>query len=162
MEQNGLIDKTNGEKFSPKVKSRFLLRYGNIPSFAVNKISELKFGYDMAGNRIWEDITISIYDVISPHVAESVMNVINKQEAETSNVVTDMERDSEQVRPQGISADIIILDEAGAIVSNYKLINPYIQRASFGDFDWSSDKVNNITIIVDVDDIEITNGEKED
>ncbi len=139
------------DKFEPRLKNRFILEIDGIPSFLIKgaarpsiTIDEVELPhinitkYSM-GKVSYDEISLTLYDPISPSGAQIVMNWIRAHhEAETG-------RDGYGAMYQK-DVTILELGPVGDKISAWTLKKAWIKSANFGELDWGDATAQEITI----------------
>ena len=142
-EEKKLIDELNKNiedwKVEPIMKNRFVLDFGDFERFTMINVSKLNF--DVIDDKTyWDNITIDLYNCISPNVVYQMFETIKLQK---------------QNNYEAPDAKILLLGPMGDIVMTYRLINPIITGGSLGDFSWENAEPNIITMCVKIDDLKL-------
>tara|TARA_X000001382_G_scaffold70773_1_gene49318 strand:+ start:165 stop:650 length:486 start_codon:yes stop_codon:yes gene_type:complete len=142
--------------FEPKVKNRFIMYFEDIPSFMVKAASAPSFTDDsikldhinsyrkIRGKRNWNDLSLTLYDPITPSGAQAVM-----EWARTGyESVTGRAGYSDFYKK-----DITLnqLGPVGDIVGEWIIKGAFITEANFGDYDWSDAEVVDISLTLSMD-----------
>ena len=142
--------------FEPKLQNRFLMSIDGIPSYLIKKVSRpsVTFGEivldhinvkrKLKGKANWDNITIDLYDPVTPSGAQAVMEWIRL----SHEAVTGRDGYSDFYKKQ---IHIKTLGPVGDIVEEWILKGAYVQNATFGDMDWTSDTPVNISLTIVMD-----------
>lgn len=132
--------------FEPKMKNRFLffLDPAGPPSYIVNTAQRPTFNMDpiavdyiniqrkFKGKATWSNITITLYDPITPVGAAAVETWIrnhhHNSQTGKEGYAADYKRD---LRFDSVGAD-------GEVIETWKLAGAFIANVNYGDFDWST------------------------
>lgn len=129
--------------FEPKVANRFIFYVDGIPSFLINKASspsfdagEIKLDHinvyrKVKGKVNWGDVTLSLYDPITPSGTQSVMEWFRL----SHESVTGRDGYSDFYKKDCTMA---ILGPVGDIVGEWILKGAFIKSSNFGEYDWSN------------------------
>ena len=142
--------------FEPKVQNRFIMYFQDIPSFMVKSVStpsftdeEVKLDHintyrKIRGKRNWENIDMTLYDPITPSGAQAVMEWARL----SYESVTGRAGYSDFYKQ-----DVVLnqLGPVGDIVGEWIIKGAFIVNASFGDYDWSSSDVAEISVTLAMD-----------
>ena len=142
--------------FEPKVQNRFIMYFQDIPSFMVKSVStpsftdeEVKLDHintyrKIRGKRNWENIDMTLYDPITPSGAQAVMEWARL----SYESVTGRAGYSDFYKQ-----DVVLnqLGPVGDIVGEWIIKGAFIVDASFGDYDWSSSDVAEISVTLAMD-----------
>ena len=130
--------------FEPKVQNRFIMYIDGIPSYIVKGISGLGFDQGeitlnhinvyrkIKGKLRWNDVTLSLFDPITPSGAQAVMEWVRLHHES----VTGRDGYSDFYKKD------IILDlvgPVGDIISEWVIKGAFIKSSTFGDLDWDND-----------------------
>ena len=137
--------------FEPKVQNRFVMLIDNIPSFMVKnvkaptftdnviKLDHINSYRKIRGKREWDDMTMTLYDPVTPSGAQAVMEWA-RQGYES---VTGRAGYSDFYKKD---LTLNILGPVGDIVEKWTLYGTYIQDATFGDLDFTTSDPVEITL----------------
>jgi hypothetical protein len=142
--------------FEPKVQNRFIMYFQDIPSFMVKSVStpsftdeEVKLDHinsyrKIRGKREWNNIDMTLYDPITPSGAQAVMEWARL----SYESVTGRAGYSDFYKQ-----DVVLnqLGPVGDIVGEWIIKGAFIVDASFGDYDWSSSDVAEISVTLAMD-----------
>ena len=142
--------------FEPKVQNRFIMYFQDIPSFMVKSVStpsftdeEVKLDHintyrKIRGKREWNNIDMTLYDPITPSGAQAVMEWARlSYESVTGRAgYSDFYKQDVVLNQLGPVADI---------VGEWIIKGAFIVDASFGDYDWSSSDVAEISVTLAMD-----------
>ena len=143
--------------FEPKVQNRFILYVSGIPSFFIKGLSGLEITNDeillnhiniqrkVKGRSKWNDVTMTLYDPITPSGAQAVMEWVRLGHES----VTGRDGYSDFYKKD---LTIDILGPVGDIVSEWILKGAFIKSAKFSDLDWGQDATaQEITLSIAMD-----------
>tara|TARA_E500000318_G_C3560046_1_gene212977 strand:+ start:632 stop:1117 length:486 start_codon:yes stop_codon:yes gene_type:complete len=142
--------------FEPKVQNRFILNMNGIDAFLVKNISapsftdeEIKLDHintyrKIRGKREWENIDMTLYDPITPSGAQEVMDWARL----SYESVTGRAGYSDFYKKE---LTLNILGPVGDIIGEWIIKGAFIVNADFGDYDWSSSEVVDLTMTVAMD-----------
>jgi len=142
--------------FEPKVQNRFVLYVDGIPSFLVKNVSAPEFTDEVIkldhinsyrkirGKREWADITITLYDPITPSGAQAVMEWARL----SYESVTGRAGYSDFYKKD---LTLNILGPVGDIVGEWVIKGGFVTTADFGDYDWSNSEVVDVSLTVAMD-----------
>ena len=142
--------------FEPKLQNRFLMYIDGIESYLIKKISRpsVTFGEivldhinikrKLKGKANWDNITCDLYDPVTPSGAQAVMEWIRlSHESVTGrDGYSDFYKKDVYIRTLG---------PVGDIVEEWILKGAFVQNASFGDMDWTSETPANINMTIVMD-----------
>jgi len=143
--------------FEPKIPNRFIMYVDGIPAYLIKAISAV--GFDQAetvlnhinvyrkikGKTRWNDITMTMFDPITPSGAQAVMEWVRLHHES----VTGRDGYSDFYKKD---VTIDILGPVGDIVSEWIIKGAFIKSATFGDYNWDTDNVaTNLTITLGMD-----------
>ena len=142
--------------FEPKVQNRFVLISDAIPTFMVKNLSAPEFTDEVIkldhinsyrkirGKREWQDITMTLYDPITPSGAQAVMDWARL----SYESVTGRAGYSDFYKKE---LTINILGPVGDIVGEWIIKGAFVTQADFGDFDWSNSEVVDVSLTIAMD-----------
>jgi hypothetical protein len=143
--------------FEPKVQNRFIMYVDGIPSFMIKGISavgfdqgEIKLNHiniyrKIKGRTSWNDITMTLYDPITPSGAQAVMEWVRLGHES----VTGRDGYSDFYKKD---ITINVIGPVGDIVSEWVIKGAYIKSGNFGDYNWDTDAAaQNISITLAMD-----------
>jgi hypothetical protein len=143
--------------FEPKIPNRFIMYVDGFPSYIIKGISAV--GFDQAetvlnhinvyrkikGKTRWNDITMTLFDPITPSGAQAVMEWVRLHHES----VTGRDGYSDFYKKQ---IKIDILGPVGDIVSEWVIEGAFIKSATFGDYSWDTDNVAiNLSVTLGMD-----------
>lgn len=142
--------------FQPKVQNQFILKIDGQYSWYVKKVSgigfedgEIKLDYinsykKLRGKRSWNDVTLNLYDPISPSAAQETMDWARLgYESLTGRAgYSDFYKKT---------LTLEVLGPVGDVVSEWIIEGAFIKSYSQGDFDWASPEAIEMTITVGCD-----------
>jgi len=143
--------------FEPKVANRFIMRVDGIPAFMIKSISavgfdqgEIKLNHiniyrKIKGRMQWNDITMTLYDPITPSGAQAVMEWVRLHHES----VTGRDGYSDFYKQD---VTIEVLGPVGDIVSEWVIKGSFIKSANFGEYNWDTDAAAiNLTVTLGMD-----------
>ncbi len=143
--------------FEPKQANRFVLYMDGIPSFMIKKVSAITLEQGIVildhinierkvkGKSKWSDVTLSLYDPITPSGAQAIMEWVRLHHES----VTGRDGYSDFYKKD---LTVNVLGPVGDIVSEWVLKGAFITNANFGDYDWTSaDTAVELTFTVAID-----------
>jgi len=142
--------------FEPQVQNRFIMYIDGIPSYLVKKASapgfdagevvldHINIQRKLKGKVKWNDITLALYNPITPSGAQAVMEWARL----AHESVTGRDGYSDFYKK-----DITLnaLGPVGDIVGEWILKGAYIKTATFGEYDWSSEAALELAVTLAVD-----------
>ena len=143
--------------FEPKQANRFILYMDGIPSFIVKGVSAVSLTQGevilnhmnvqrkVKGKTTWNDITMTLFDPITPSGAQAVMEWVRLHHES----VTGRDGYSDFYK-KDLRLDV--LGPVGDIVSEWILKGAFVKEATFGDYNWDSEneaKQIEVTLAVD-------------
>lgn len=143
--------------FEPKVKNRFILYLDGIPAYlikAVNGIGfdqgEIKLNHinvyrKVKGKLTWNDITLNLYDPITPSGAQAVMEWVRLHHESVTgrNGYSDFYKKD---------LTVCVLGPLGDIVGEWIVKGGFIKSANFGDYNWDTEaEAQNIEMTIGMD-----------
>ena len=142
--------------FEPIVNNRFIMYIDGIPSYMIRKadapgvtLDEIKLDHinvyrKIKGKALWRDISLSLYQPISPSGAQAVMEWIRL----SHESVTGRDGYSDFYKKD---VNLSVLGPVGDVVSEWILKGAFIKEANFGNFDWSSTDPTELTVNLGMD-----------
>lgn len=129
--------------FEPVVANRFVMYVDGIPTFMIKKadapgitLGETKLDHinvyrKLKGKAEWKNITLSLYNPISPSGQQVVMEWVRLHHESVTgrNGYSDFYKKD---------VNLSILGPVGDIVSEWIIKGAFIMEANFGAYDWSS------------------------
>ena len=142
--------------FEPKLQNRFLMDIEGIPAYLVKKVSRpsITFGEvvldhinvkrKIKGKANWDNITMDLYDPVTPSGAQHVMEWIRL----SHESVTGRDGYSDFYKKD---VTFNVLGPVGDKIEEWTLKGAYITDAQFGDLDFSSSEPVEITVTLRYD-----------
>ena len=144
-------------EFEPKIPNRFIMYVDGFPSYIIKAISAVGFDQSetvlnhinvyrkIKGKTRWNDITMTLFDPITPSGAQAVMEWTRLHHES----VTGRDGYSDFYKKD---VTIDILGPVGDIVSEWVIKGAFIKSATFGDYNWDTDNVaTNLTVVLGMD-----------
>ena len=142
--------------FEPKVANRFIMYIDGVPSFLIKgvkrpsinmnvvKMDHINIYRKLKGKSEWEDVTVTLYDPVTPSGAQTVMEWIRLSHESVSG------RDGYgDFYKKDVS--IQVLGPVGDVVEEWTLKGAFISQADFGELKWDDQEPLNITITLSMD-----------
>jgi len=144
--------------FEPKVQNRYILSMADtkIPGYMIKTTSAPGFTDEevvlhhintyrkIRGKRTWRDLSMTLYDPITPAGSEFVMEWARL----SYESVTGRAGYSDFYKK---NLTLNILGPVGDIVGEWLIKGAFIKEANFGDYDWSSSETVEISMTVAMD-----------
>jgi hypothetical protein len=143
--------------FEPKVQNRFIMYVDGIPAYIIKGVNGLGFEQGeivlnhinvyrkVKGKLRWNDVTLSLYDPITPSGAQAVMEWVRLHHES----VTGRDGYSDFYK-KDIVLDIV--GPVGDIVSEWVLKGAFVKTADFGELNYDNDAAaQNITLTLGMD-----------
>ena len=143
--------------FEPKVQNRFIMYVDGFPSYIIKSVSGMGFSQDeitlnhintyrkVKGKLKWNDLSLSLYDPITPSGAQAVMEWTRLPHES----VTGRDGYSDFYKKD---LTIDILGPVGDIVSEWIVKGAFIKSAEFGEYNWDNDTAaQSLTLTVGMD-----------
>ena len=142
--------------FEPKVQNRFIMYIDGIPSYMVKSVSAPNFTDNVIkldhinsyrkirGKREWDNMSLSLYDPITPSGAQAVMEWARLG----YESVTGRAGYSDFYKKD---VTLNILGPVGDIVGEWIIKGAFVESSNFGDYDWSSDEAINVELNIAMD-----------
>jgi len=142
--------------FEPKVQNRFVMLIDGIPSFMVKnvkaptftdnviKLDHINSYRKIRGKREWDDMTMTLYDPVTPSGAQAVMEWARLG----YESVTGRAGYSDFYKKD---LTLNILGPVGDIIGEWVMKGAFIQTADFGQYDWSNSEVVDLSMTISMD-----------
>ena len=142
--------------FEPKQANRFIMYVDGIPSYMIKEFGEVKIEQaevtlnhinvqrKVKGKSTWSDVTMKLYDPITPSGAQAVMEWVRLHHES----VTGRDGYSDFYKKD---VDFQLVGPVGDIIEEWKLKGAFIQDATFGDLDFGSSDPVDITLTLRYD-----------
>ena len=143
--------------FEPKVANRFIMYVDGMPSYTIKQVSS--FSVDQSeivlnhintqrkikGRAKWSDVTLTLYDPITPSGAQAVMEWVRLHHES----VTGRDGYSDFYK-KDITLDV--LGPVGDIVSEWIIKGAFVKAAEFGEYNWDNEAAaQNLTVTIGMD-----------
>lgn len=143
--------------YEPQVENRFIFEIDGIPAYLIKKANAPGFDANeitlehiniyrkVKGKVRWKDVTIELYNPITPSGAQAVMEWARL----AHESVTGRDGYSDFYKKD---CTMSILGPVGDVVSEWKLKGAFVKSADFGNFDWGSGEAAvtiNVTLALD-------------
>ena len=143
--------------FEPKIPNRFIMYVDGFPSYIIKAISAVGFDQSetvlnhinvyrkIKGKTRWNDITMTLFDPITPSGAQVVMEWVRLHHES----VTGRDGYSDFYKKD---ITFNVLGPVGDKVEEWKLVGAFITSADFQEMDWSDDgaaQMINLSISID-------------
>ena len=143
--------------FEPKQANRFILYMDGIPSFIIKGISAVSLTQGevilnhinvlrkVKGKTVWNDITMTLFDPITPSGAQAVMEWVRLHHES----VTGRDGYSDFYKKD---LTLNVLGPVGDIVSEWIIKGAFVKEATFGDYSWDTEnEAKQIEVTLGVD-----------
>ena len=142
--------------FEPTVQNRFIMYVDGIPSFMIKaasapnvdlkevKIDHINVYRKIKGKAEWADMTLSLYNPISPSGQQAVMEWIRL----SHESVTGRDGYSDFYKKD---LNLSILGPVGDVVSEWIIKGAFVKTANFGSYDWSNQDAVTIELSIGMD-----------
>ena len=143
--------------FEPKQQNRFILYMDGMPTYMVRGLSsigltqnKITLNYinvlrNIKGKTVWDDVTLTLYDPITPSGAQAVMEWVRLGHVS----VTGRDGYSDFYKKD---LTLNVLGPVGDVVSEWVLKGAIITAAQFGDFSYENvDTVQEISLTMAID-----------
>ena len=143
--------------FEPKQANRFILYMDGIPSFIVKGLSAVSVTQGevilnhinvlrkVKGKTVWNDITMTLFDPITPSGAQAVMEWVRLHHES----VTGRDGYSDFYKKD---LNLNVFGPVGDIVSEWIIKGAFIKEATFGDYNWDTEnEAKQIEVTLGVD-----------
>ena len=142
--------------FEPKVQNRFIMIVDGIPSYIIKGVGSVGFAQEeivlnyintyrkIKGKLKWNDLTLTLFDPITPSGAQSVMEWVRLHHES----VTGRDGYSDFYK-KDLTLDI--LGPVGDVVGEWIVKGAYVKTATFGEYDWANEAAINLTTTIAMD-----------
>ena len=153
----------------PKRKHRWLLYLGgtDIPVFVVKTVSKPGFIINPAehqyfghkfyypGNVTWDPVDVTLVDPIDPDVSKQLYKALRRSGYETPDVTTGGAAfTTSKFKATKVLNGQVKLEQLGPdneAIETFKLWNPWITAVKFGDLDYTSDDMVEVSLTIQYD-----------
>lgn len=142
--------------FEPKVANRFIMYIDGIPSYLVKsatspsftdgviKLDHINTYRKIRGKREWQNMTLNLYDPITPSGAQAVMEWARLG----YESVTGRAGYSDFYKKD---VTLNILGPVGDIVGEWIIKGAFVQSSNFGQYNWSTEDAINVELVLAMD-----------
>jgi hypothetical protein len=142
--------------FEPKVANRFIMYIDGIPSYMVKSVTSPSFTdgvikldhintyRKIRGKREWQNMTLSLYDPITPSGAQAVMEWARLG----YESVTGRAGYSDFYKKD---VTLNVLGPVGDIVGEWIIKGAFVQSSNFGTYNWSTDEAISVELVLAMD-----------
>lgn len=142
--------------FEPKVANRFIMYIDGIPSYLVKsatspsftdgviKLDHINSYRKIRGKREWQNMTLNLYDPITPSGAQAVMEWARLG----YESVTGRAGYSDFYKKD---VTLNILGPVGDIVGEWIIKGAFVQASNFGQYNWSTEDAINVELTLAMD-----------
>ena len=143
--------------FEPKQANRFIMTLDGIPSFIVKGLSAISVTQGevilnhinilrkVKGKTVWNDVTMTLFDPITPSGAQAVMEWIRLHHESVTG--RDGYSDFYKKDPK-----LQVLGPVGDVVSEWILKGAFVKESTFGDYNWDTvNEAKQIEVTLGVD-----------
>jgi hypothetical protein len=142
--------------FEPKVANRFIMYIDGIPSYLVKsatspsftdgviKLDHINTYRKIRGKREWQNMTLNLYDPITPSGAQAVMEWARLG----YESVTGRAGYSDFYKKD---VTLNILGPVGDIVGEWIIKGAFVQSSNFGQYNWSTEDAINVELTLAMD-----------
>ena len=142
--------------FDPKVQNRFIMYVDGFPSYIIKSVSGMGFDQGeivlnhintyrkVKGKLVWNDVTMTLYDPITPSGAQAVMEWVRLHHESVTGRDGYSDFYKKDIRFNA-------LGPVGDVVEEWICKGAYCSQANFGEFDWTSDTPASISITIRMD-----------
>ena len=143
--------------FEPKQANRFIMTLDGIPSFIVKGLSAISVTQGevilnhinilrkVKGKTVWIDVTMTLFDPITPSGAQAVMEWIRLHHESVTG--RDGYSDFYKKDPK-----LQVLGPVGDVVSEWILKGAFVKESTFGDYNWDTEnEAKQIEVTLGVD-----------
>ena len=142
--------------FEPKVTNRFIMYIDGIPSYMVKSVTSPSFTdgvikldhintyRKLRGKREWQNMTLSLYDPITPSGAQAVMEWARLG----YESVTGRAGYSDFYKKD---VTLNVLGPVGDIIGEWVIKGAFVQSSNFGQYNWSTDEAISVELTIAMD-----------
>ena len=142
--------------FEPKVTNRFIMYIDGIPSYMVKSVASPSFTdgvikldhintyRKIRGKREWQNMTLNLYDPITPSGAQAVMEWARLG----YESVTGRAGYSDFYKKD---VTLNMLGPVGDIVGEWIIKGAFVQASNFGQYNWSTEDAINVELVLAMD-----------
>ena len=142
--------------FEPKVSNRFIMYIDGIPSYMVKSVTSPSFTdgvikldhintyRKIRGKREWQNMTLSLYDPITPSGAQAVMEWARLG----YESVTGRAGYSDFYKKD---VTLNMLGPVGDIVGEWIIKGAFVVSSNFGAYNWSTDEAISVELVLAMD-----------
>jgi len=142
--------------FEPKVQNRFIMYIDGVPAYLIKSatapgfeageiiLDHINVYRKVKGKVRWNDMTLELYDPVTPSGAQSVMEWARL----AHESVTGRDGYSDFYK-KSITLDI--LGPVGDVVGEWIINGAYVKSATFGEYDWSADAAVSLSVTIAMD-----------
>jgi hypothetical protein len=143
--------------FEPKQANRFIMYVDGIPAYTVKAVSAIGFEQGevtlnhinilrkVKGKSKWNDVTLTLFDPITPSGAQSVMEWVRLHHES----VTGRDGYSDFYKKD---LTFNVLGPVGDVVSEWILKGAFIKSGNFGEYNWDTENTAvNLSIVLSID-----------
>jgi hypothetical protein len=142
--------------FEPKVQNRFIMYIDGIPSYLVKsaaspqftdnviKLDHINTYRKLRGKREWQNMTLSLYDPITPSGAQAVMEWARLGYESVTGRAGYADFYKKDVTLNAVGP-------VGDIVGEWIIKGAFVQSSNFGQYDWSVDEAVSIELTLAMD-----------
>ena len=142
--------------FEPKVQNIFYFVYAGIPSYMVKAVNSPSFTdgvvkldhintyRKLRGKREWQNMTLSLYDPITPSGAQAVMEWARLGYESVTGRAGYADFYKKDVTLE-------ILGPVGDIVGEWIIKGAFPVSSNFGQYDWSNEAAVNVELVLSMD-----------
>ena len=142
--------------YEPKQANRFILYMDGFPSYIIKQISSfaiengevilqhINVDRKIKGKSKWGDVTLNLYDPVTPSGAQAVMEWARL----SYESVTGRAGYSDFYKKD---LTLNILGPVGDIIGEWVIKGAFLTNGDFGQYDWASDEVVDLSITVAMD-----------
>ena len=158
---------TDAQFEDPKRAYRFLVDIGRMPngatwyaksckkpeiSISTVEHNFLNHRFYYPGRAEWSEVTVTLVDPVSPDAAINTAAIIRAGGYNPPKDVTDTTTISKQASVAAMGSVVISqIDSVGNALETWTLWNPFITGVTYGDLDYSSDVMTEITLTIRYD-----------
>ena len=142
--------------FEPKLQNRFLLDIDGIPAYLIRTtgrpsvtfgevvLDHINVKRKLKGKANWENITMDLYDPVTPSGAQAVMEWVRLSHESVTGRDGYSDFYKKDIRFNA-------LGPVGDVVEEWILKGAYASQANFGEMDWATDTPVEISLTIRMD-----------
>ena len=150
--------------FEPKLQMRFEMSLNNIPTYMVKAsdmpnldqnpvtVDYVNAEFKVKGKSRWQDITVTLYDALSPSSAGLIHDWVRDQHHNSNSGI------DQYATTYKKQVDLVYFTPTGAVADQWTLYGAFIASANWGNVDLSSDDLLLLELTLSYDWAELSAG----